>query len=193
MEVTVAESLSPRRETAAVADDLLVAQAQFGDHVARERLLARYRERVYAFALVMLAGRDDAEDVTQETMLRIARCLPEVHRQGHFCAWVFRIARNLCLDHGRRVRRRPATSLEALTVDVPSESDPTREVVLGEAVRNALRVLPRHYREVVALHYFNDLSPAEIATVLGRSRAAVRVQLWRARKLLANELAEWLD
>jgi RNA polymerase sigma-70 factor (ECF subfamily) len=174
-------------------DDALVRRAQAGDRTALETLTQRYRNRVYAFALGLLLRPDDAEDVVQETFIRVCRTLDTYQPRGRFRSWVFRIAANLCRDHCRSERRRQNVAASESQMSQEATSGPEAQVTIRTAVMEAIARLPIKYRELVALHYLEDLSPAEIAEILGRSGSAVRVQLWRARSLLAKELAEWLE
>ena len=185
---------TPETLAAEPADDALALRAGTGDAAAMEALTLRYRDRVYAFVLGLLLRPEDAEDVTQETFVRVWRTLESYQPRGQFRAWLYRIAANLCRDHHRTARRRPQTVAPDGIEDVPASGGPSQtQEGLRTAVTEAIARLPSGYREVVALHYLEDLAPVEIAAILGRPRPAVRVQLWRARALLAHELADWLD
>lgn len=185
--------LSSRHEP---ADDDLVLQARSGATAALEELTRRYRGRIYVFAFSLLQRPEDAEDAAQETFVRAVRSLPGYEPRGHFRTWLFAIAANVCRAHQRRERRRGAVAagapeqLEGALVE--GGPDCLREG-LREAVRRAIDRLPSTYRAPVVLYYLEELSVGEIAAVLRRSRAAVKVQLWRARSFLARDLAEWLD
>ena len=176
-------------------DDLLVEAARAGSSAALENLAARYRTRLYGFSLMLLRRPDDAEDVAQEPLVRAFASLHTYRRRGSFRGWLFRIASNLCRDRQRReyVRTEHASTetLEALG-RVP---DPSDQVALRTALASAVDRLPLHYRAAVVLHYMEELSVPEVAEALGRSAATVRMQLWRARNLLARDaaLTEWRE
>jgi RNA polymerase sigma-70 factor (ECF subfamily) len=176
-------------------DDALAREAQAGDPAARDALARRYRGRVYVFALALLRRPEDAEDAAQETFVRAFRSLEMYEPRGHFRAWLLAIAANVCRAYHRSERRRaPSPAMD----EPPEESAPATgslyaQSALREAVRAAVARLPGVYRGPVALYYLEDLSVADVASILGRSRAAVKVQLWRARSLLARELADWLE
>src|SRR5687767_4481621 len=87
---------------AETADDLLVTRALAGEPGALDALAARYRPRLFVFALAMLRRPDDAEDVAQETLIKAFGSLKGYRGRGQFRAWLFRIAGNLCRDHHRR-------------------------------------------------------------------------------------------
>ena len=170
----------------------LVAQARNGAAGAVEALATRYRGRIYAFALAMLRHADDAEDVAQETLVRTFASLSSYRGEGAFRSWLFRIAANLCRDRLRNSRSRDLPLHAVELADTPAVgADPCNQLALRTAVFAAVRRLPLTYRAPVVLHYMEGLSVAETAAALGRTRTAVRVQLWRARNLLAEELAGW--
>lgn len=175
-------------------DDALVDRAKSGDAAAVSELIEEYRPRIYCFALSQLRQREDAEDVTQETFVRMVRMLDSYRGSGRFRAWLYRIAANLCRDQKRRCsqhRRRtvPVRELGEAAAPGDLQEQVSRDLALAAAVHR----LPDKYREVITLHWLEQLSPAEIAEILDRSVNAVRVQLWRGRALLVRELGDWLD
>jgi RNA polymerase sigma factor (sigma-70 family) len=176
------------------SDDALVREAQAGDAAAREALARRYRGRVYVFALALLQRPEDAEDAAQETFIRAFGSLGTYEPRGHFRAWLLAIAANVCRAHGRHERRRASHAAEEEWEETsPATGAIYAQAALREAVRAAIARLPAVYRGPVVLYYLEELPVAEVASILGRSRAAVKVQLWRARSLLARELVDWLD
>jgi RNA polymerase sigma-70 factor (ECF subfamily) len=182
---------APGAEGAAPADDELVAQALAGSVRCQELLAARYRGRLYAFALAMLRHPEDAEDVAQETLVRAFGTMATYRGGDRFRAWLFRIAGNLCRDRTRRpMSRDVALDAAHQELPAPSREDPGRQVVLRTTVFAAVARLPELYRGPVVLHYMEGLSVPETAGALGRATATVRVQLWRARTLLAEALAD---
>jgi RNA polymerase sigma factor (sigma-70 family) len=178
----------------AAADDVLARRAQAGDAVALDALTQRYRAWIHAFALGILLRREDAEDVTQETFIRMCRGIEGYRSRGQFRAWLFRIAANLCRDHRRAYRRSGAERVsQGLEDVVATAAGPEQEVATRTTLLTALDRLPEQYREVLVLHCLEEFTPAEIAHIVGRPRAAVRMQLWRARARLAKELGDWLE
>src|SRR5947208_12903168 len=97
-------------------DEELLAAYQQGDVGAFELLLRRYRAPLYTFLLRMLGDRERAEDLAQETFLRIVKGAQAWERRARFEAWMYAIARNLCIDQARRDRFRKADTLDR-TVD----------------------------------------------------------------------------
>ena len=123
----------------------------------------------------------EAEDVTQETFLRLVRTAPEFADEDHCRAWLLRVAMNCAGDLFRSAWRRHTRPLEeAEQVPAPEEG----------GVLEAVLALPERYRAPVHLFYYEGLSTAEIAAVLGKSEGAVRTRLSRARAMLRGALEE---
>ncbi|MBM3496169.1 MAG: sigma-70 family RNA polymerase sigma factor [Armatimonadetes bacterium] len=175
-------------------EDRLAASAREGDTTSFDVLVERYQRRLLRFAIRMLKDQPDAEDVVQATFLRAYRGLPRYRPGGFFSSWIYRIALNECR---RKLRGRPPIS-EPLDrgVDIPSTAqagDPQRTLASNDRnriVREAVSSLPEHYREVMFLFYFEDMSVEETARALGISVSAVKVRLHRGRARLSGALAE---
>jgi RNA polymerase sigma-70 factor (sigma-E family) len=140
--------------------------------------LAAVAHRV-AFRIV--GQREDARDITQETLTRAYARWNRV--QPHAAAWVGRVATNLALDHVRRHRRRSAMRRP----DRPG-GDPLPTAERADLV-DALRALPRRQREVVVLRYLADLPQAEVAAALGCSAGTVKSHAHRGLAQLRTRLA----
>ncbi len=146
-----------------------------------EALVARHAQAVYRLAYARTGSREDAEDVTQETFLRLVRTAPEFADEDHCRAWLLRVAMNCAGDLFRSAWRRHTRPLEeAEQVPAPEEG----------GVLEAVLALPERYRAPVHLFYYEGLSTAEIAAVLGKSEGAVRTRLSRARAMLRGALEE---
>jgi RNA polymerase sigma-70 factor (ECF subfamily) len=191
------------------ADIALVERASSGYSGAFEALVEKYQDRVYNIALRMTRRPEEAEDVTQETFLKVYRALPNFGGRSKVYTWIFRIAVNASLSRLRSLGRRrdhevtmpigsPSEDEEA-----PSALDPaSREAGPADAVEtadSALRVqraidqLGEEDRAVVVLRDFEGLSYDEIAEAVGSTRAAVKSRLHRARMELAGKLKDLLS
>ncbi len=154
-------------------------------------LLGGHRDAVYAYIHRIVGSAEDAEDLAQEAFVVAYRKLGSFDRRRPFRPWVLRIARNLAVSALRR--RRPVVSMETLADDgaVPACDAPGPAEVAARNQRDrdlhaALGRLSPPDREVLHLHYFEEMSLADIATVTGRSTNAAKVALHRARRRLRD-------
>ena len=138
-----------------------------------------YSAAVYRLALVYLGRPADAEDVTQETFVRLLCRAPAFADEEHRRRWLLRVAANLCRDQLRGFWRKRVTELEDVLPAAPAEE--------REAAR-AMMALPEQYRLPIHLHYYEGYSVAEIAGILKLGQSAVKMRLKRGREMLKLEL-----
>ena len=144
--------------------------------------LARaYAPAIYRLAYARTGSRADAEDIMQEVFVRLLRAGPDFADRAHARAWLLRVAANCANDWFRAPWRRREGPL--------TDSLPAPEHEDGGVVE-AVLALPAKYRTAVHLYYYEELSVAEIAAVLGKSEGAVKSRLFRARALLRRYLKE---
>jgi len=148
--------------------------------------------RVRAYARSLLREPAAAEDVVQETFLRVQRGLAELREPEKVTSWVLRIAHNLCLDHLRARRNSPLEAQADAEAEVPDAArDCERELErrqMSDCVRSKIDLLPENLRAVVLLNDVLELSQAEIAEILGIEVGNVKVRLHRARLRLREIL-----
>jgi len=146
-----------------------------------ERLYAAHRNGVFRYLRRIIGGNEAADDLTQEVFLRVSRAgVPDAPEPGRR-AWVFRIARNLALNHVRDGRRRPLT-IALVQAAVPGTQE------LSAALQAAIAHLSDEDRDVFVLRESAGLSYQEIASTCEMSVEAVRARLHRARQSLRQEL-----
>jgi RNA polymerase sigma-70 factor (ECF subfamily) len=178
-------------------DEDLVERLRRGDGRAFDQVFARYRPRLYGF-LARLSGQPAlAEDLLQETFLRLARHAPKLAPGTRLEAWLFTVARNLYLSHRRWALLDLARSSELMMWSrlAPPLASPLAQATADQelaALEQALAELPLVYREVLLLVGVEGMEPANAASVLGVSGAALRQRLSRARAML-RELMEDRD
>ncbi len=186
------ESMPLESMAAEPSDEQLACRAQGGCSASFEELVRRYQVPLLQF-LRRRTTAADAEDLVQDTLIRAYENLKRYCPKWRFCTWLFTIARRLNINQQRR--RRPAADSEILE-SVPSGTlQPVQWVGEQESRRRlwdrAAEVLNEGQMTAVWLYYVEDLSVKEIAMVEGRSRAAVKTMLFRARKKLLPALEDW--
>lgn len=175
----------------------LVARFQQGDSRAMETLFDRYVDRALGLAVRLTETREDAEEVSQEAFLRAFRHAKEFRGDtSSFGAWLFSIVRNLAADKRRQLRL-PTLSFSSQEAE-ELQGNSTLEVEWERraertALLNALDSLPEEWRVVVTLCDLEELSHSEAAIAMGRSTAATKSLLYRARRALRDRLKEFYE
>ena len=145
-------------------------------------LARKYAAAVYRLAYARTGSPADAEDIMQETFLRLMRTRPVFDSEAHAKAWLLRVAANCASDLFRRLfRRREAPLEDHLPAPQPPETGRVTEAVLA---------LPARYRVPIHLYYYEDLSVAEIEAITQTSQGTIKSRLFRARALLRKKLEE---
>jgi len=193
------ENQPPAARSVAHQDAALAALAAGGDESAFGRLYDRYAPGVYALALRLTADQGLAEEITQETFLRLWRCAATLSAErGHISGWLLRVAYRLAIDHLRRCQRRPlvVAGLDdwcAQAVPDPGE-DPAEEAWAGarrEALLGLLAHLTTTQRQVIELTYFGGLTQAQVAArlgiPLGTVKSRLHLGLQKLRRLLQGQ------
>ena len=165
----------------------LVARCLTGDADAVVELVDCFRGQVFGLCLRMLRHREDAEDMTQEALVRAIRNLGRWDPQREFSPWLLAIAGNRCRTLMAARMRRPHASLAAETIE-DRTPDPWCERTLSEEVQRALEGLRDEYRTAFLLFHEQELSYQEIAAALDCPLGTVKTWVHRARRDLAREL-----
>jgi RNA polymerase sigma-70 factor (ECF subfamily) len=178
-------------------DDELVSAARRGDRAAMESLLRRHTPRIHSICRRITANPTDADDATQETLIKVVRSLDKFDGRSSVSTWIHRIATNTALDEIRRRRRRPALSLveDSTTGNDPVDTrasaaveDLASQMILDEAIA----ALPEDQRAAVVLRDSLGLDYGHIAEVLGVAPGTVKSRISRARQRLMEDLADRL-
>jgi RNA polymerase sigma-70 factor (ECF subfamily) len=182
----------------AESDEALAARCQQDEDAFRE-LFRRYHRRLYHYAWGMLRSAADAEDVIQETFVRLFKHAHKFDTQRRFSTWFYTIAANQCRNRLRKRGRRQALSLDAERAPDPPDSERPGplEVYERQDVREqvdaAIEELPPLYREALHLRYLEGLSYKEVARVVEASVSAVETRIFRGKEMLRGELAHLSD
>lgn len=171
-----------------VEDQVLVRRAQKDLRLFAE-LYQRYAQQVYRYLLVRTGNVDDAHDLTSQTFLLAMERLHNYRGEGNFAAWLLGIARHKSVDQYRR--RKPETALET-AVSLPDALDEPDELIdrklVLEQVGRKLQILAPERAEALALRLFAGLEVAEIAQIMGKNEAAVRMLVFRGLRDLQAQL-----
>jgi RNA polymerase sigma-70 factor (ECF subfamily) len=168
----------------------LAIRARRGEAEAFGELVRRYQTAVFNVCYRLLGERREAEDLAQEAFMRAYARLDSFDAERPFGPWIKRVAANLCLN--RLGQKTPEVPLLDEEHDDAEASTPESAQDANERtalVRAALLGLPPHYRAVVELRHFQELSYEEIARQMQLPLSDVKSHLFRARKLLAEKLA----
>lgn len=189
------------------ADETLMIMYQKGEVRAFEILLERHRKPVYNFILRYVGSRELAEDLLQDTFLRVIKGAGNYQRKAKFTTWLYTIARNLCVDQSRRKKHRKHASLDqpmtrkedssTLLEVLPGDDMPSdRKAVsrqLHTTLHRAIAALPDDQREVFLMREFLSMPFKDIAEVVGVPENTVKSRMRYALEKLRLELEEYRD
>ncbi len=163
----------------------LVERAKNGDRNAYGTLYKEYYYRIFRYCSINLYNRVSAEDVCQEVFIRAWKAMPRFSLRdgGTFQAFLFRIARNLIIDLSRKKKEVSIEKVEELASGEDLIENYSRRDEI-ESVKKALEKLEEKDRQIIILRYFEDLSHAEVAKVIGIKEGALRVRTMRLLKKL---------
>jgi len=175
-----------------------------GHDAALNDLMERHAKPVFHFLCRMLGNEDDANDLAQETFVRVFKSRGSFRAEQKFSTWLFTIAANLARNHFRWRTRHPNISLDAenpeteqslgstLPANNPAPNEQALAAECAKAVRAAVGKLPEDLREAMVLCEWEECSVAEAAAILETTPKAVESRLYRARQILRERLESWL-
>lgn len=162
-----------------------------GDEAALGPLLESIQRKVFQYTWLMCGQREDAEEVAQDTLLKVSQNWRQLHDPHRIKSWMFSIARNCCLMKRRKsvfapVAEVPVDDVPLSTADPDPETQLLRHEITAE-LEQALRLIPDSYRAVLLLRDREELSTAETAELLGLSEDATKQRLHRGRAMLRRQ------
>jgi RNA polymerase sigma-70 factor, ECF subfamily len=188
-----------------LSDPEVVTLARKGSEAAYRELLSRYERPVFSLVFRMVRDRETAEDLSQETFIKVLNNLDRYSPEFKFSSWLFKIANNLTIDHLRRRRvdtisiegapdAVTAESAKATSIAVVSASESPLEELesreLGTAIERAIGKLRPEYRACIMLRHVEDKSYEEIAEIVKLPLGTVKTYIHRARHELRAALGE---
>ncbi len=180
-----------------LSDAQLVTFALDGDTVAFETLFKRYREEIYGICLQRTMGnRGDADDLVQETFVKVYLNLAKYDPKFTFGQWIYTIARNTFIDYVRR--KRDDVPIESLGGGAPSvapvfDETPDQRIIREQhslQLERCMAALPEKYRQMAQMRFIDELSYEEIALKLDLPLGTVKTQIHRARERLCRLIVE---
>ena len=169
------------------------------DTLRSKLLVQQHKNRIYSYSLYMLRNKLDADDVTQEVLIKIWDNIDKFNLNAAK-SWIMKTTHNLCLDY---LRRRKVAAQREFIIDEDSQDrikdtdklkDPeieTRLILLKEKIHNAIECLPENLKNIFVMYELQGLKYREISEILDMPLNSVRVYLLRARKKLQEELREY--
>ena len=159
------------------------------------KLADEYRDRIYTFAFYSLRGQEEAEDVTQDVLIKMWQHREEIDPQ-RMSSWVMRVTRNAVIDVARRRRTRSAVFADGVEVEVAANyvsSDSSAESSLerrefSESLESALASIEEPYRSIIVMREIQDMKYAEIVDAVEMPLNTVKVYLHRGRRMLRDAL-----
>ena len=177
-------------------DDKEAIEKTLGGSVeAFGHLVSRYKSAVYAVALARVYDHQDAQDLSQEAFLRAYARLPMLNNRDAFAPWLFMILRRLCVDflRGKWRKERLQETVRQSDLDAEIPADPRQRIDAGDtaqALWARVAQLDDSSREILSLHYGQELKVSEIAELTGMKESAVKMRLRRARTVLGDRIGD---
>ena len=168
-----------------LSDQHLLNNYRSGDQSAISKLIERHKRRVRDYIYMMVKDNDVADDIFQETFIKVIRVIDEGRYtdNGKFLSWVLRIAHNQVIDHFRAQKQNGYNVLGSLRFAEKTIEDELISSQIESDVRNLIELLPEEQREVVMMRYYSGMSFKEIAEQTGVS---INTALGRMRYALIN-------
>jgi len=187
------------------SDEVLIRRCRRGDERSFDILFDRYKARIYTFVLRFVRDQRIAEDILQETFIKVFRKARHFRHQAKFSTWLYTIAANLCKDELKKRRRRESVSLDAPVGDPTRQGEPwprlrtisdsssgprveAEKRELSEVLSAALEELPENSRLVIELHVMHGLRYREVAEILRCPVGTVQSRMHNAVQLLRKRV-----
>ena len=180
----------------------IVKRVQQGSVEDFHKLYDLFSKPIYNFIWRLIGSTQDAEDLTQETFLKVHREIKQVRKPGQFKFWLYRVARNEVYQKLRRSKQASAVLLDSTTIDyfdfIPHHSpdiNPEKRVLhqeLNKIISRTLQAMAPKYRDVFVLAVFHKMSYEDITQIVDRSLLSVKTDIYRARVTVKEALYEYL-
>jgi RNA polymerase sigma-70 factor (ECF subfamily) len=179
-------------------EHIIINQIIEGDSKAFAILVNRYKDLVFTLTIRMLKNREEAEEVSQDTFIKVYKSLSKFKGDSKFSTWIYKVAYNTSLDRIKRNRRQMSevtidefTEHQVKTID--NALDNLERDKQHKTIQDCLQLLPSEDSFLLTLFYFEDLSLEEISKIIGIEANTAKVKLFRSRKKLASILRQRLE
>ena len=179
-------------------DQIYINRVLDGDSQAFAMLVNRYKDLVFSLALRMLKHKEEAEEVSQDTFIKIYKSLHKFKGDSKFSTWVYKVTYNTCLDRIKKLKRTQNTQQideftehQIKTLDNALDHIETKE--RQKALKACIDRLPSDDSFLVTLFYFEELSLEEISEIVGLKPNNVKVKLHRSRKKLLHIVKQYIE
>lgn len=179
-------------------DQQLIGQFADGDENSFNLLVSKYFRRVFSFVYIFVNDRKEAEDLAQETFVKVWRGLKKFDRTKNFRTWLLAIAKNCAIDYLRKKKHLTFSEMErdegfnlsdSLTDDSPLPSEQMEQFIASTQLNESLDKLPLKQRSVLSLYYQSDLNFREIAEIMDEPINTVKSRHRRALAVLKQSLS----
>ena len=173
-------------------DDLLIIKAQNGDEGAFKFLMTKYYPRVYASLFAYTKSREDSEDLTQLTFIKVWQKINSFRGDSAFFTWIYRIAINLAKNHfasSASKKDKVNISSDDLEIDIPSYENPEISLMHKQSLQNIqsyVKTLPESLKTAFTLREVDGKSYEEISIITDTPIGTVRSRIFRARESIIN-------
>ena len=188
-----------KKSTFFYTDEKLIGRFQAGDERAYVELVNRYKDRLFNFVVQFLGDVEQAEDVVQDTMIRLYEKKHYYKEIAKFSTWIYTIARNLANTELRKRKRRKTTYLSQMSkeerqYEIPAIQDDVDQSLHNEfiqgRIKSAISKLPEHYKTVIILRDIQELSYDDISNIVGVPLGTIKSRINRARLQLQADLQD---
>lgn len=193
--VTMEAESSSNNQMTTTDEHILIHQIIEGDTKAFTVLVDRYKDLVFTLAIRMLKHREEAEEVSQDTFIKVYKSLVRFKEDSKLSTWIYKVAYNTCLDRLKMNKRK----MDEVAIDeftehqiksIDNALDKLEKIEQQQSIQECLELLPSQDGFLITLYYFEDLSLEEISKIVEIDANTIKVKLFRARKRLATILEQ---
>ena len=181
-----------------IDDQKLIEAIQNGDTKAYTQLVNRYKDLVFTLAIRMLKHKEEAEEVAQDTFIKVFKSLDKFKGDSKFSTWIYKVTYNTCLDRIKKNKKHyNDVPIDEFTFNKLDSIDNALDNMINEEksvlIKSCINKLPKDSSALLTLFYFEELSLEEISKIINSEANTVKVKLFRARKKLAVILEQYLQ